>query len=235
MAERLGGSVGAGRVAPNTIPSTLSYFQLTAAHTKLLQASERPLSFPTFLQLQSAGPTLVAVASHNAPTSGYLVRPTGETLQKCPATGAPPSASCRTRHWSMLWQVQWWAKPSCALWRMFLLFSIAWLLMCSGSLRFIHNKLIVYNVSSGKRHSHDRLLPFGHSQKQIAGWAPGLIMLVRGYTIVDAQQSRAELFVVIKIIVMDLLANIELTWNLFLEVILSCWWLCHLLEGKLIN
>lgn len=104
-------------------------------------------------------------------------------------------------------------------------------------------KLTIYNVSSGKRHSHDRLLPFGHSQKQIAGWASGLIILVRGYMIVAAQQNRAELFKVIKIIIMDLLANIELTLNSFLAEMWQkfytheqrLWRLCHLLDCYLIN
>ena len=33
-----------------------------------------------------------------------------ETLQRCPATAARLSTFCPTRHWSMLWQVQWWAE-----------------------------------------------------------------------------------------------------------------------------
>lgn len=97
---------------------SLSDFQLMG-YTKLPQASKVPLSFRTCVQLQSLRPT-AAVASLSVSLRAYFLEfrrsrcdPTGETLQKCPATGTPPSASCRTRHWSMLWQVQWWAKPKC--------------------------------------------------------------------------------------------------------------------------
>lgn len=100
------------RVAPSIFPFSPSYFKL-AAYAKLLQAFNIPLSFRAFLQLQSLTdrpPPSLPSRCRNVPTSGYLVlavRSSGETLQKCPATGTPPSAFCRTRHWSMQWQVQW--------------------------------------------------------------------------------------------------------------------------------
>lgn len=80
-------------------------------------------------------------------------------------------------------------------------------------------------VSLGKRHSHDRLLPFGHSQKQIAGWASGLIMLVRGYLIVATQQNRAELFGFIIINIMDgLCPALDLSLMLILHPVLVEMW-----------
>lgn len=81
------------------------------------------------------------------------------------------------------------------------------------------------HVSSGERHSHDRLLPFGHSQKQIAGWASGLIMLVRGCLIVATQQNRAELFGLIIIIITEGLCSAsDTSLTLILRSFLAQMW-----------
>lgn len=104
------------RVAPDTFPSSLSYFQLPA-RTDILLTSQVPPSSRTFSAAWKGPdrppPPPLPSRCRFVPTSGFSVHTlwsTGETQQRCPATGAPPSASCHTRRWSTQWQVQWWAK-----------------------------------------------------------------------------------------------------------------------------
>lgn len=140
-----------------------------------------------------------------------------ETLQRCPATAARLSTFCPTRHWSMLWQVQWWAeikhskkkkqKTKChdctsnfswpclaSLMLAALVFKLAYWQTENGEWVSILSSVFLYlqlSVSlrgiflSGKCDSHDRLLPFGHGQKQTAGWVGGLIIPGRGYPIAE--------------------------------------------------